>query len=79
MPLPSKKSVSYEEFLSIQESYEGKVEYNNGEIMKMKTLNILCTRIHSKYMTNMLALFFKGLLSVWKIYLINKVMTIQKL
>lgn len=35
MPLPSKKTVTYEEFLSIQESFEGKVEYNNGEIIYM--------------------------------------------
>jgi Uma2 family endonuclease len=35
VPLPSNKFVSYEEFLTIQENYEGKVEYNNGEIIYM--------------------------------------------
>jgi Uncharacterized protein conserved in cyanobacteria len=35
VPLSNKKIVKYEEFLSIQENYEGRVEYNNGEIIYM--------------------------------------------
>jgi Uma2 family endonuclease len=35
MPLPNNKFVSYEEFLTLQAQYEGKVEYNNGEIIYM--------------------------------------------
>lgn len=35
MPLPDKKQVTYEEFLNIQENYDGKLEYNNGEVIYM--------------------------------------------
>lgn len=35
MSSPNKKIVTYEEFLSLQENYEGKVEYNNGEVIYM--------------------------------------------
>lgn len=33
MALPNNNFVSYEEFLNIQNKYEGKVEYNSGEII----------------------------------------------
>jgi Uma2 family endonuclease len=29
------KTITYEEFLDIQQNYEGKVEYNNGEVIYM--------------------------------------------
>ena len=44
MPLPNNNFLSYEKFLSIQENYEGNVEYNNGEIIYMSPTS----RTHNK-------------------------------
>lgn len=35
MASPNSKQIAYEEFLTLQQNYEGKLEYNNGEIIYM--------------------------------------------
>lgn len=59
MPLPSNEFISYEEFLKIQESYEGKVEYNYGEIIYMSPTSRNHNRIVRKIARH-LEDYFKG-------------------
>jgi Uma2 family endonuclease len=57
--LPNKMLVTYEEFISLQENYEGKVEYNNGEVIYMSPTS----RNHNKIIRKIaryLEDFFEG-------------------
>lgn len=59
MPLPNNKFITYQEFLSIQANYEGKVEYNNGEVIYMSP----SSRNHNKIVRKIarhLEDFFEG-------------------
>ena len=59
MHLPTNQFITYEEFLNIQKNHEGKVEYNNGEIIYMSPTSINHNKIVRR-IAHQLEDFFKG-------------------